>query len=57
MEHKSKVTIDTVCSTHLQAVSQGQLYRLGDTWDEGVRRVYPEAIGPHENLYRDIKRI
>ena len=36
--------------------SQGQLYLLGYTLDEGVRLVYLEAIGPHENFYRDIKR-
>lgn len=36
--------------------SQGQLYLLGYTTDEGVRLVYLEAIGPHENFYRDLKR-
>ncbi len=36
--------------------SQGQLYLLGYTLDEGVRLVYLEAVGPHENFYRDIKR-
>lgn len=36
--------------------SQGQLYLLGHTLDAGVRRVYLEAIGPHENFYRDRKR-
>ncbi len=36
--------------------SQGQLYLLGYTSDEGVRLVYLEAIGPHENFYRDLKR-
>lgn len=36
--------------------SQGQLYLLGYTLDEGVRLVYLEAIGPHENFYRDFKR-
>lgn len=36
--------------------SQGQLYLLGYTLDEGVRLVYLEAIGPHENFYRDLKR-
>jgi mRNA-degrading endonuclease RelE of RelBE toxin-antitoxin system len=35
--------------------SQGQLYLLGYTVDEGVRLVYLEAIGPHENFYRDLK--
>lgn len=36
--------------------SQGQLYLLGYTIDEGVNLVYLEAIGPHENFYRDLKR-
>jgi mRNA-degrading endonuclease RelE of RelBE toxin-antitoxin system len=36
--------------------SQGQLYLLGYTVDDDVRLVYLEAIGPHENFYRDIKR-
>ena len=36
--------------------SQGQLYLLGYTVDEGVCLVYLEAIGPHENFYRDLKR-
>ena len=36
--------------------SQGQLYLLGYTLDEGLRLVYLEAVGPHENFYRDIKR-
>ena len=35
--------------------SQGQLYLLGYTLDDQVRLVYLEAIGPHENFYRDIK--
>jgi len=35
--------------------SQGQLYLLGYTIDEAVRLVYLEAIGPHENFYRDLK--
>ncbi|HCI53271.1 MAG TPA: addiction module toxin RelE [Gallionella sp.] len=35
--------------------SQGQLYLLGYTLDEDVRLVYLEAIGPHENFYRDLK--
>ena len=35
--------------------SQGQLYLLGYTLDEEVRLVYLEAVGPHENFYRDIK--
>jgi mRNA interferase RelE/StbE len=36
--------------------SLGQLYLLGYTIDEGVQLVYLEAIGPHENFYRDLKR-
>ncbi|WP_054075424.1 type II toxin-antitoxin system RelE/ParE family toxin [Comamonas testosteroni] len=36
--------------------SQGQLYLLGYTVDDGVRLVYLEAVGPHENFYRDLKR-
>jgi mRNA interferase RelE/StbE len=37
-------------------MSQGQLYLLGYTLDEGVRLIYLEVIGPHENFYRDLKR-
>lgn len=36
--------------------SQGQLYLLGYTRDDDVRLVYLEALGPHENFYRDLKR-
>jgi len=36
--------------------SQGQLYLLGYTLDDVVRLVYLEAVGPHENFYRDLKR-
>ena len=36
--------------------SQGQLYLLGYTREEEVRLVYLEALGPHENFYRDLKR-
>lgn len=36
--------------------SQGQLYLLGYSLDDAVRLVYLEAVGPHENFYRDIKR-
>ena len=35
--------------------SKGQLYLLGYTLDEGVRLIYLEAVGPHENFYRDLK--
>lgn len=36
--------------------SQNQLYLLGYTVDDTVRLVYLEAVGPHENFYRDLKR-
>jgi mRNA-degrading endonuclease RelE of RelBE toxin-antitoxin system len=36
--------------------SSGQLYLLGYTVDDAVRLVYLEAVGPHENFYRDMKR-
>ncbi len=36
--------------------SQGQLYLLGYTREDAVRLVYLEALGPHENFYRDLKR-
>lgn len=36
--------------------SSGQLYLLGYTLDEDIRLVYLEAVGPHENFYRDLKR-
>ncbi|MEO6423546.1 MAG: type II toxin-antitoxin system RelE/ParE family toxin [Candidatus Nitrotoga sp.] len=35
--------------------SQSQLYLLGYTRDEELRLIYLEAIGPHENFYRDLK--
>ncbi len=35
--------------------SAGQVYLLGYTLDEGVRLIYLEAVGPHENFYRDLK--
>ena len=34
----------------------GQLYLLGYTVDDQVRLIYLEAVGPHENFYRDLKR-
>ena len=37
--------------------SSGQLYLLGYTIHDGLKLVYLEAVGPHENFYRDIKRI
>lgn len=36
--------------------SQGQLYLLGYTREETLRLIYLEAMGPHENFYRDLKR-
>jgi len=36
--------------------SNGQLYLLGYSLDEGLRLIYLEAIGSHENFYRDITR-
>ena len=36
--------------------SQGQLYLLGYTREEEVRLIYLEAMWPHENFYRDMKR-
>ena len=33
--------------------SQGQLYLLGYTIEEELKLVYLEAVGPHENFYRD----
>ncbi|MBE0505081.1 MAG: type II toxin-antitoxin system RelE/ParE family toxin [Desulfuromonadales bacterium] len=36
--------------------SSGQLYLLGYTKEEDIRLIYLEAVGPHENFYRDLKR-
>jgi hypothetical protein len=36
--------------------SQGQLYLLGYTREDTLRLIYLEAMGPHENFYRDLKR-
>ena len=36
--------------------SQNQLYLLGYTVDDEIRLVYLEAVGPHENFYRELKR-
>ena len=36
--------------------SRSQLYLLGYTIDDDIRLVYLEAVGPHENFYRDLKR-
>jgi mRNA-degrading endonuclease RelE of RelBE toxin-antitoxin system len=35
--------------------SQGQLYLLGYTIGEELKLVYLEAVGLHENFYRDLK--
>ena len=35
--------------------SQGQLYLLGYTIGEELKLVYLEAVGQHENFYRDLK--
>jgi mRNA-degrading endonuclease RelE of RelBE toxin-antitoxin system len=39
-----------------QFKSSGQLHLLGYSLDDGLRLIYLEAIGSHENFYRDIKR-
>lgn len=36
--------------------SQGQLWLLGYTRDDGIQLIYLEAIGSLENFYRDLKR-
>jgi len=36
--------------------SAGQLYLLGYSLDDGLRLIYLESIGSHENFYRDAKR-
>jgi mRNA-degrading endonuclease RelE of RelBE toxin-antitoxin system len=36
--------------------SRGQMFLLGYTADDWLRLVYLEAVGPHENFYRDLKR-
>ena len=36
--------------------SKHQLYLLGYSLDDGLRLLYLEAVGAHENFYRDIKR-
>ena len=33
-----------------------QLYLLGYSIDDGLRLIYLESIGSHENFYRDAKR-
>jgi mRNA interferase RelE/StbE len=36
--------------------SQSQLYLLGYTTEQELRLIFLESVGPHENLYRDLKR-
>jgi mRNA-degrading endonuclease RelE of RelBE toxin-antitoxin system len=36
--------------------SNSQLYLLGYSIGDGLRLIYLDSIGPHENFYRDIKR-
>lgn len=36
--------------------SKNQLYLLGYSLDDGLRLLYLEAVGAHENFYRDIKK-
>jgi len=36
--------------------SRNQLYLLGYSVHDEVRLVYLEAVGPHENFYRGLKR-
>ena len=37
-------------------LAQGQLWLLGYTRDHGIQLIYLEAVGSHENFYRDLKR-
>lgn len=37
--------------------SQGLLYLLGYSHDDQARLIYLEAVGPHENFYRNLKRV
>lgn len=36
--------------------SSNQLYLVGYSIGDGLRLIYLESIGSHENFYRDIKR-
>ena len=49
---KGDLTVLRVYKFH----SQGQLYLLGYTVDDAISLVYLEAIGSHENFYRDLKK-
>jgi mRNA-degrading endonuclease RelE of RelBE toxin-antitoxin system len=40
----------------LKFQASAQMYLLAYTLDQGVRLMYLEAVGPHENFYRDLKR-
>jgi mRNA-degrading endonuclease RelE of RelBE toxin-antitoxin system len=35
--------------------SKSQIYLLGYTVNDGLRLIYLESIGPHENFYRDLE--
>jgi len=35
---------------------KNQEYLLGYTRNDTIRLIYLEAVGPHENFYRDLKR-
>ena len=37
-------------------LTQGQIWLLGYTRDHGIKLIYLEAVGSHENFYRDLKR-
>jgi mRNA interferase RelE/StbE len=50
---KKKGDLAALCVFKFQ--SQGQLYLLGYTIGEELKLLYLEAVGPHENFYRDLK--
>jgi mRNA interferase RelE/StbE len=35
---------------------EGQLFLLGYSREDTLKLIYLEAVGPHENFYRDLKR-
>ena len=47
---------DLVALRVLKFYSGGHLYLLGYTLDVDVYLIYLEAVGPHENFYRDLKQ-
>lgn len=51
---KKKGDLSELCVYKFRCLDQ--LYLLGYTRDDGVQLVYLEAVGPHENFYRDLKR-